>query len=100
TIARASGDVQQIAKVTIQLGEIALETADLAEAYRQLAERLTVAHQLADDRRSAYALEGLAAVAAAEGSFEHCLVLVGAADALRQRVGIPHQHNERSRWAA
>ena len=100
TIARACGDVLQVAKVASQLGEIALETMDLAEAQRNYAESLTISRQLGNQRLIAYALEGFAAVAAAEGRFERCLLLVGAAAMLREKIGVPHQRSEQSRWAA
>src|SRR5688572_26547274 len=41
-----------------------------------------------------------AAMAAANGSFERCLLLVGAAATLREKIGVPHQRSEQSRWAA
>ena len=73
---------------------------DFAEARRRYAESLAIARQHGNERLLAYALEGFAAVAAAEGSFERCLLLVGAAETLREKIAVPHQLNERPRWAS
>ena len=100
TLARKCGDVLQVAKVASWLGEIALETMDLSEARRHYSESLTIAHQLGNQRLLAYALEGFAAVAAGDGGFERCLILAGAAETMREIIGIPHQRNEELRWAS
>ena len=100
TIARECGDGLQVAKMASWLGEIALESMDLAVARRHYAESLTISHQLGNQRLLAYALEGFAAVAAGHGDFERCLILAGAAETMREIIGIPHQRNEELRWAS
>jgi non-specific serine/threonine protein kinase len=71
------------------LGNALLRRGDLDEAHRRFAESLTICRDIGHRRRLAYALEGLAGVAAGRGLWERSLRLAGAATALRELIGAP-----------
>jgi hypothetical protein len=66
---------------------------DAAEAFHR--ESLLVTRELFDDLPLAFALEGLACVAAARQQPQRAAVLLGAAEAIRERAGTPLPPQER-----
>jgi DNA-binding CsgD family transcriptional regulator len=84
-----------------RLGWLALTQGQHAEAQARFAESLTRFQDLGEVMPIADSLEGLAALAAARGEHERALRLVGAATAVRERVGAPlHpiRRTRRDRW--
>jgi non-specific serine/threonine protein kinase len=71
------------------LGNALLRRGDLDQAQLKFSESLTICRQIGHRRRLAYALEGLAGVAAARSEWERSLRLAGAATALRELIGAP-----------
>ena len=70
-----------------QLGYVAEEKGTLEEAQRWHVEALEMARRLGDDGSAAFALEGLAGVAAATGDGVLAAALLGQADQLRTTSG-------------
>jgi DNA-binding CsgD family transcriptional regulator len=84
-----------------RLGWLALTQGQHAEAQARFAESLTRFQDLGEVIPIADSLEGLAALAATRGEHERALRLVGAAAAVRERVGAPlHpiRRMRRDRW--
>src|SRR5689334_18459346 len=84
---RALGDRPNTAIALGQLGRVALDLGDLAEARARFTESLVLSRDVGRQRSIALALEGLAAVAAGERRAERAVVLAGAADAVRTVTG-------------
>ncbi|MFG6200285.1 BTAD domain-containing putative transcriptional regulator [Nonomuraea sp. JJY05] len=78
-----------------ELGFIAELRGDLAAARSLHLQGLAAAGKAGDPRAIALAREGLAGVAAAEGTYEEAATLLGEATALRESVGAPLPPAER-----
>ncbi|WP_226900355.1 BTAD domain-containing putative transcriptional regulator [Nonomuraea phyllanthi] len=78
-----------------ELGFIAELRGDLAAARSLHLRGLAAARKAGDPRAIALAREGLAGVAAAEGTYEEAATLLGEATALRESVGAPLPPAER-----
>lgn len=81
--------------ILAELGFIAERRGDAARARALHLEGLAAAHEIGDPRAVALACEGLAGVAALEGSAEEALRLLERADALRESAGAPLPPTER-----
>jgi len=71
------------------LGELTRQQGDTGAARPLLAEALTLMHQVGDRANLANALESHAALASDEKRHAHAARLFGAADAMRQAIGVP-----------
>jgi non-specific serine/threonine protein kinase len=87
--ARASGDASTLGVVLADLGTIALIRGDPRNATDQLRQALVLASQLGDVLLPVLCLESLAAAAEALGQHRDVALLLGAAEALCTRIGIP-----------
>lgn len=88
-VCRELGDRQSGAVVLFNLGRAAAALGELpsAEGYYQ---RSLVKHQaLGEQRGVAFCLEGLAALLASGGQPRPAARLYGAAEAIRERIGVP-----------
>jgi len=73
----------------ISLGDLARQTGDLNAARALLSESISLCRELGGQRSLAFALEGFAHLAQAEGRNERAVRHFGAADALREKLGTP-----------
>ncbi|HLV99393.1 MAG TPA: tetratricopeptide repeat protein [Ktedonobacterales bacterium] len=87
--ARQRGDRDQLALCLNNLGDVARRRGEVAQAEGLTREALTVYWELRDPRRCAMVLESLAVSASAAGQGERAARLMGAATALRERLGTP-----------
>src|SRR5262249_53276594 len=94
---RALGDRRSIGVTLANLGSLATEEGDLRGAAELYAEALRLRHDLDDRPGIATCLEGLALVAGNGGKAEQMGRLLGAADAVREAVGIPPTVADRAR---
>lgn len=99
-IHRELGDKSGIALVLGNLAAIACEQSDYKAARRLNAESLVLRRELGDKRGMAYSLEGLASVGLGENAAQYALVLLGAAHALREKIGAPLTPTEQAEQAA
>jgi tetratricopeptide (TPR) repeat protein len=96
---RELGDADTIAEVLTSLGLIAHEQGDDGEAARLFTEGLTVLRTgPLLPLRAAHLLEGMAGVAATRREGERAARLLGAADAVRARMGVPVLPANRARY--
>jgi predicted ATPase/Tfp pilus assembly protein PilF len=89
------GDWRGTAAVLANLGKVALTEGDYAQARQRFTETLRQGQPLEDKEMLALALEGLAAVVAQRGASNRAAWLWGAAEALREAVGLPLPPRER-----
>jgi predicted ATPase len=82
------GDSASVATAQLMLGTIALRQNRVDEARSHLRASLDLHRQSGSSRSLAHVLESLAAVALSQGQTERAQRLAGAADGLRQRIGI------------
>jgi predicted ATPase/class 3 adenylate cyclase len=94
---RALGDKQGIAGALNNLGDVARYQGDLTQAMTFYAESLALRRELGDRPETARTLEGVAGVAMAHERPERAARLFGAADALREAVGVPAPPSRRAR---
>ncbi len=87
TMARAHGDIWMQASVLSRLGQVLFKHGEYSRAIVVLREGLTLAKSLALFMFVALGLEGLAWVASAQGDGERAGRLLGASQALFERVG-------------
>jgi hypothetical protein len=71
------------------LGWIALQRTSAGVAHERFMAALRIFRQLADRMGIAEVLEGLAAVAVSRADGEHAARLLGAAEMLREKIGVP-----------
>ncbi|MFQ5795916.1 MAG: tetratricopeptide repeat protein [Candidatus Bipolaricaulia bacterium] len=76
-------------KALNNVGGLARHQGDYERAVRFFKDSLTLSQELGNKRRIARGLEGLAAVACANRQPEQAARLFGAAEALREAIGIP-----------
>ena len=93
---RLSGDIRNIAFQLHNIGQIVQNLGDLEHAKALYMEALEVHRQLTAPRAVALGLERLAGVAGAQGQPARAAKLLGAAKALRSRLGTPVEATERS----
>ena len=78
-----------IANILTLLGHLAREQQDYEQAKRRYRESLTIYQRLGNATYTAWCLEGIAAVACAEGSYERATSLAAAAAVLRAEAHTP-----------
>ena len=88
------GDSASVATAQLMLGNIALREGRLDEARTRLRESLDFHRQSGSSRSLAHVLESLAAAALLQGQTERAQRLAGAADGLRQRIGLATSNRE------
>ncbi|MGS2619269.1 BTAD domain-containing putative transcriptional regulator [Micromonospora sp. LZ34] len=81
--------------VLVELGFVAEHRGDAGRARSLHGQALTLAGELHAARDQAFALAGLAGAAALDGAYAEAARLLGAADALRDRGGLPLAPTER-----
>lgn len=86
---REIADLGGMAHTLRFLGRAALEQGDAARAEAYYLESFALRDALGEDEGLAEALEGLAAVSAARGEGAAAAMRLGAAETLRERVGVP-----------
>jgi hypothetical protein len=90
------GDRRNAAMTLAHLGWVAIDQGEYDRARRLLAESLTTAHELGDARVVIDGLENFAYLAIVVGRADRAARLRGAAEALRERIGIPVTPGQRS----
>ena len=95
-IMRDLGDVRNIARSLVSLGWLAIDRQDHAGARGLLAESLAIARELGDAMVAADGLEIFAYLALAVGSMDRAARLQGAAEVLRETIGVPLSPSERA----
>ena len=91
-----AGDQRGVARQLMDLGMIAREQGDSARASALLTEAISQFLIVGDKWSSAYALESLAPLADGQGDSERAARLFGAAEALRDAIGMPLNPSDRS----
>ena len=86
---REAKDEWGVAAALINLGYALLMHGDHRQAQQVYAQSLTLSHDLGDKARAAACLEGLATVAGAQGKAQGMVRLVGAAETLKEAIGVP-----------
>lgn len=99
-ILRRSDNIHGLALVLQALGEVALAQNQIDDAARHYREALQYSLQTGEKRRAAFCLEGFAATLARAGQPERAVILLGAADALRQATGALLYAAERAPYEA
>lgn len=95
-LSERSGDRAGVAVGQQNMGRTRMRQGQLDDAARSLRLSLASAWSLRDPRRIAEGLEGLAALAGARQDAERAARLLGAADHLRETLGTPQPHPERT----
>jgi DNA-binding NarL/FixJ family response regulator len=90
------GDTRGVAFTLLNLGKLLLSRNDIDRATAATREGLTLAAELGDRELIATGLERAATVAAAHDQRPRALRLLAAADALRERIGVPLAAAERA----
>lgn len=94
-ITRGSGETWDVAIVTTLLGHVARQQQHYAEALARYREGLALLRDFATPTYTAWCLEGVAAVLAADGASALATRLCAAASAFRARAGTPLPPAER-----
>ena len=97
---RAQGDRHAVAQTLENIGRLALEQDDPPRALALFRESLTFSRDVGDRLAVPLTLEGFASVAAAERDLQRAVRLWGAAEALRDSVGLPMPPHRRRRHTA
>jgi predicted ATPase/Tfp pilus assembly protein PilF len=92
-----SGSQMNLAFALSNLGGAAYQQSDYREARACYTKALIKAQEFGSKKAIIYCLDGFAALAVSEGSPEISAQLCGAADALRQSIGIEQEPHERKR---
>jgi predicted ATPase/DNA-binding XRE family transcriptional regulator len=97
---RAVDHLPGIATALTHLATMTLDDGDTAQAVPLLAESLHILHRTGDRPATPAALVATARAAAARGRWEQVALLVGAARALRDALGVPEppSEDEAQRW--
>ena len=93
---REGREKMHIANVEHSLGRALLAQGDLPRSRTLLAEALQLRHAISQQRGIAESLEDMAMLQAVEKQHEHAAMLLGHAQALRVRIGVPVPKLERS----
>ncbi|MCG8351924.1 MAG: tetratricopeptide repeat protein [Chloroflexales bacterium] len=94
---RDLGDKQKIALILHGLGRVAADQGDTACAYDCLTQSITLQLDLNDGEGVATSLESFAALSIAQQNAPRAALLYGAAEALREKIGIPLPQMDRDR---
>jgi hypothetical protein len=94
---RVNGDPWGMGRSFADLGYLACEQSELADASVLLEEALRIFLELGHQRGIAKVLEGFAGLAARAGQTERALTLAGAAAALRQALGAAQRPRDKAR---
>jgi tetratricopeptide (TPR) repeat protein len=86
---REVGDRWAVANALNNLGNVARAQGDYASARTMYKESLTINSELGDREAIAYLLEDSGSLAALQGQAERALRLAGAAESLRESIGVP-----------
>lgn len=86
---REVGDRWAIANSLNNLGNVVRDQADFETARQFYVESLTINYEFDDRRAIAYVLEDMAGLEAVQNRASRALLLVGAAQALREEIGTP-----------
>jgi|KBSMisStaDraftv2_1062788.scaffolds.fasta_scaffold23818_1 non-specific serine/threonine protein kinase len=97
-IDRDLGDRYGTASTLFALGDVDAEQGDCRAARALYVESMAIRRDLGDRRGVAFAMEGLAAVVAALGSPMRAARIWGAAEQLREVIGVPQLPSERPRY--
>jgi predicted ATPase len=97
-IFRRVGDRWGLARTFVDLASLAGEQVEPGSAHLLLTEALEIFLDLNHSRGIAKVLEVFAYLAVVQHRFEHSLLLAGAAEALRVRVGAPERPVEREQF--
>jgi predicted ATPase len=98
-LARASGDQWYICNELIELAKVAWYQGNQAHAVTLNAEALTLCQEIHQPEPIAECLEGLACSALRCGQFTRAVRLFGAAEQLREVIGVPLPRVEQQRYA-
>ncbi len=79
----------------LNLGLLSRQRENVTGAFERYKEALALAHSLEDRETVAYALAGLAGVAGEAGDFQRAARLLGAAEALLEKIGAALEQSER-----
>jgi len=91
------GNQMNLAFALSNLGAVAYQQSDYARARSCYTQALAKAQEFGSKRAIIYCLDGFAALAVSEGQPEISAQLCGAADALRESIGIQQEPHERKR---
>jgi predicted ATPase/class 3 adenylate cyclase/Tfp pilus assembly protein PilF len=97
-IRREIGDRKGIAASLNNLGLVAYHQGDYTSARGYLEESLTIKREIGDQRGIADSLEAFAGLAADQENPERAARLSGAAEALREEMGLPLAPNEKEEY--
>ncbi len=89
---------QHVAMALTNLGLVTSGQSDYALARSFYAEGLAIRRELGDKRGIAYSLEGFAGLTIAQGQPEQAARLLGAADTLREAIGVPLPPADRAEY--
>ncbi len=84
-----AGDDRGVARTLNDLGNLARKKGDYQQAAAILAKSLSKLWQVRDRWSVAFVLENLASLASAQGNYEKAIRLFGAAETLREAIGLP-----------
>lgn len=93
------GDKRGIAASLANLGDVAIAQGRYDRAAELLWESVSLSRELGDKQVIAYCLESLATLAMAEGAPRRAAELFGAAEALRERIGLPRPPPARAEYS-
>jgi predicted ATPase/Tfp pilus assembly protein PilF len=97
------GNQMSLAFALSNLGALAYQQSDYGKARSCYTQALAKAQEFGSKKAMIYCLDGFAALAVTEGQPEISAQLCGAADALRESIGIeqePHERKRRDRYIA
>jgi predicted ATPase len=97
-IFRGIGDRWGLGRSFTDLGWLLFEQNDFRAAHSVFEQALRICAELGYKRGIAKVLEGCACVAAREGEFDRALLLGGAAEGLRHKIGAPARPPERAKF--
>ena len=95
--ARSAGDFHELAACLRSIGRVRFARGELEAAEAHFLESLELVRRIGDQRSLADWLEGWARGCIARGEPSRCVLLLGAADALREAIGAARAPDYR-RW--
>jgi tetratricopeptide (TPR) repeat protein len=97
---RRADDKRGLALLLHALGDVALAQRDYRGAQQSYREALQLSGEMGEKRRAAFCLEGYAAVLLHGGNTRRAVSLLGAAEALREAIGVPVYDADRAAYDA